>query len=132
MRRTNPKKTAKPKKKAKPKTTAKPKTMAKPKTIAVDLSFVAVGGMNFTERHTGLALSVFVAPDGLTFAVAAHGADLVAVEACQWFAAQMCEQAPGGKATASKPEAFKADNGDAVTRVVVKLRGFTTATVGVA
>ncbi len=109
----------------------KPKKTAKPKTIAVDLSFVAVGGMDFTERHTGLALSVFVAPDGLTLAVAAHGADLMAVEACQWFAAQMCEQAPGGKATASKPETVKTDDGEAVTRVVVKVRSFTAPTMGV-
>lgn len=109
----------------------KPKKTAKRK-IAVDLSFVAVGAMNFTERNTGLALSVFVAPDGLTFAVAAHGADFMVKEACRWFAAQMCEQAPGGMATASKPETVKTDDGGAVTRVVVTVRNFTTATVGVA
>jgi hypothetical protein len=116
---------------AKAKKKANPTATARPKTIAVDLSFVAVGGMTFTERNTGLALSVFVAPDGLTFAVAAHGADFMVKEACQWFAAQMCEQAPGGKATASKPETFKADNGDAVTRVVVEVRSFTAPPVGV-
>lgn len=113
MRRTKPKKTAKRK-------------------IAVDLSFVAVGAMNFTERNTGLALSVFVAPDGHTLAVAAHGADFLVKEACRWFAAQMCEQAPGGEATASKPETFKTDDGDAVTRVVVKVRPFKAPPAGVA